>query len=405
MNLKNIRKDFPILKRKINGRPMAYLDNAATTQKPKSVIEAGEKFYENSNANIHRGLNPLSMEATEQYEEAHRKTAQFINADSMEEIVFTKNATESLNLLAYSLGECLEAGDEVLLTKMEHHANIVPWQELAKRKKIKIKYADITPDGRLDMDSLAGLMGKKTKIVSATMASNILGTVNPAKEIAKIGHENGAVVILDAAQAVPHMEVDVKKINADFLAFSAHKMLGPTGVGVLYGNEELLEKMPPFLTGGDMISEVTLKGAQWNKLPWKFEAGTPNIAGGIAFSTAIDYISKIGLENVEAHERKLLAKALKILVNIKGVEVYGPQKGPRTGIVPFNLKGVHPHDVSEMLGRNGVIVRAGNHCAQPLMREMGIEGVVRASFYIYNTDEEIEELARGVMRAKKMFDA
>ena len=405
MDVQRIRKDFPILKRIINGKRMAYLDNAATTQKPWQVLEAETEFYANHNANIHRGLNALSQEATRMYEGAHEKTAAFIGAESMEEIIFTKNTTESINLLAYSLGEKLREGDEVLLTKMEHHANIVPWQQLAKRKKIVLKYAGITEDGRLDMESLESMVSERTKIISVAMASNILGTINPVEKIGRIAKKAGAHFIVDAAQSVPHTKVDVKSVGCDFLAFSGHKMLGPTGIGVLYGKRELLDGMEPFLTGGDMISTVTLEGAEWNRLPWKFEAGTPNIAGGIAFGAALDYLGKIGIGNAEAHEKKLLAHGMKRLSEIKGVEQYGPSKGQRTGILPFNLNGVHPHDLSEIMGRNAVIIRAGNHCAQPLMREMGIEGVARASFYIYNTEEEIDLMARSVEQAKKIFGA
>ncbi len=290
-----------------------------------------------------------------------------------------------------------------MLTKMEHHANIVPWQQLAKRKKVIIKYANITHDGRLDTAHLKSLVNSRTKIISVTMASNILGTINPVQEISKIAKNAGAYFIVDAAQAIPHTKVDVKKIGADFLAFSAHKMMGPTGVGVLYGREELLNEMEPFLTGGDMISSVTLDGSEWNKLPWKFEAGTPNIAGAVAFGSAIDYIKKIGIAKIEAHELKLLKFGRKRLAEIDGITQYGPKSGPRTGILPFNLNGVHPHDLSEIMSRNAVIIRAGNHCAQPLMREMGVEGVARASFYIYNTKEEIERMAKSIEDAKKVF--
>ncbi len=403
MNVKKIIKDFPILRKKLGGKRLAYLDNAATTQKPLQVLEKEMEFYKNYNANIHRGLNALSLKATEAYEDAHSKTAKFISAKGIEEIIFTKNATESINLLAYSLGEKLSEGDEVVLTKMEHHANIVPWQQLAKRKKVKVKYANITSDGKLDMESLESLISERTKIVSVTMASNILGTINPVEKISKMAKGAGAYFIVDACQAAPHLKIDVKKINADFLAFSAHKMLGPTGVGVLYGKEEALNGLEPFLTGGDMISSVTLDGAEWNSLPWKFEAGTPNIAGGIAFGEALDYISKIGFGNIEGHKQKLLKHGLKRLSGIEGVQVYGPKTGPRTGIISFNIKGVHPHDVSEIMGQSGVIIRAGNHCAQPLMHEMEVEGVARASFYIYNTKEDIDLLADCAEQAKKVF--
>ncbi|MBI4210417.1 MAG: cysteine desulfurase [Candidatus Diapherotrites archaeon] len=403
MDTARIRKGFPILARKLNGKKMTYLDNAATTQKPRQVIKAEREFYEKRNANVHRGLNALSREATELYELAHENAARFINAGGIEEIVFTKNATESLNLLAYSLGENIRTGDEILLTKMEHHANIVPWQELAKRKKATVKYADITEDGRLDIEDLNGKISPRTRIVSVTMASNILGTINDVEKISALAHEAGAKCVVDAAQAVPHTKVDVERIRCDFLAFSAHKMLGPTGLGILYGKSELLEEMPPFLTGGDMISTVTLEGAEWNKIPWKFEAGTPNIAGAAGFSAAIGYLEKTGMENIETHENKLLKAGLKRMAEIKGVEIYGPEKGPRTGIIPFNVDGVHPHDVSEVLDGNGVIIRAGNHCAQPLMREIGVEGIARASFYLYNNTEEIERLASSVEEAKKTF--
>ncbi len=405
MDAEKIRKDFPILQRRHNGRQIVYLDNAATTQKPTQVLDAERGFYENYNANVHRGLNFLSQKATDEYELSHEKTAKLLGARGMEEIIFTKNATESLNLLAYSLGEQLKAGDEILLTKMEHHANLVPWQQLAARRKAKIAYANITRDGRLDLEDLAGKITAKTKIISVTMASNILGTINPVEKIGKMAKKAGALFVVDGAQAAPHLSVDVKKTGADFLALSAHKMLGPTGVGVLYGKHELLEKMPVFLTGGDMISTVTLDGAQWNKLPWKFEAGTPNIAGAIGFGAAIDYLKKVGLRNIEAHEQKLLKTGMKRVSEIGGVQVYGPSKGPRTGIIPFNLEGVHPHDIASVLDRRAIAIRSGNHCAQPLMREMEIEGVARASFYIYNTLGEIEQLALGIEEAKKIFGA
>lgn len=405
MDAEKIRADFPILGRRHNGRQIVYLDSAATAQKPRQVLDAERGFYENYNANVHRGLNFLSQKATCEYELAHEKTAKLIGARGLDEIIFTKNATESLNLLAYSLGGQIKPGDEILLTKMEHHANLVPWQQLAARRKAKIVYADITSDGRLDLKGLEGKMGAKTKIVSATMASNILGTINPVEKIGKMAKRAGALFIVDGAQAVPHLGVNVKKIGADFLAFSAHKMLGPTGLGVLYGKQELLEKMPVFLTGGDMISTVTLEGSQWNRLPWKFEAGTPNIAGAIGFGAAIDYLKKTGFANIEAHERKLLKAGISRISEIGGVQVYGPRKGPRTGIIPFNLEGVHPHDIASVLDRMAVAIRSGNHCAQPLMREMGLEGVCRASFYIYNTPQEIGELALGIEEAKKIFGA
>ena len=403
MDAQKIRQDFPILGIRHNGKRIAYLDNAATTQKPRSVINAVKEYYENYNANVHRGLNFLSQKATDKYEEAHEKTARLINAKSPGEIVFTKNATESLNLLAYSLEGKVSEGDEILLTKMEHHANLVPWQELAKRKKAKLVFAGITREGKLDLEDFALKIGNRTKIVSVTQASNILGTINPVKRLAKEAKKNGAIFIIDAAQSAPHIKIDARGIGADFMAFSAHKMLGPTGIGVLWGKEEMLGEMPPFLTGGDMISEVTFEKSTWNKLPWKFEAGTPNIAGAIGFGAAIDYLKKTGFAGIRAQEQRLLKYGLRRLSEINGVKLYGPKAGERTGIIAFNLNNVHPHDVAGILDENAVAIRSGNHCAQPLMNEMGIQGVARASFYIYNTPEEIDRLVDGIIRAKKVF--
>jgi len=321
----------------------------------------------------------------------------------MEEIIFTKNATESLNLLAYSLGNQLNEGDEVVVSVMEHHANLVPWQELEKRKKIKLKFTKITKEGTLDLENLKSLINNKTKIVSLSHASNILGTINPVEKISKIVRESEAYFILDSAQAAPHKKIDVKKIGVDFIAFSGHKMLGPTGIGALYGKKELLEGIPPFLTGGDMISSVSLEASTWNKLPWKFEAGTPNIVGGIGFGAAIDYLEGIGLENIEVHEQKMLKYGLKRLKEIEGMIFYGPEDSARTAIISFNLDKVHPHDVAQILDENAIAIRSGNHCAQPLMNELGIEGVARASFYIYNNEEEIDKLANALEQAKKVF--
>lgn len=403
LDTKKIRKDFPILEREHRGKKLVYFDNAATTQKPKQVIESIVDYYENYNANVHRGINFLSHKATGKYEEAHEKTANLIGATGMEEIVFTKNATESLNLLAYSLGNELKEGDEVLISVMEHHANLVPWQELAKRKKIKLRFTEITKTGELDISDLEKKLGKKTKIVSITQASNILGTINDVRKIAGMAKDNKSIFIADSSAAAPHMPINVKKINADFLVFSAHKMLGPTGIGVLYGKQEMLENIDPFLTGGDMISHVTLEKSTWNNLPWKFEAGTPNIAGAIGFSTAIDYLKKIGLENIHKHENKLVEYGLKTLNEIEGIELYGPGAEKRAGIISFNLQGVHPHDIAQILDENAIAIRSGNHCAQPLMQEMDIAGVARASFYIYNTKEEIDNLGEALMQAKKVF--
>lgn len=402
MNPETIKKDFPIFSKKINGKKIIYLDNAATTQKPFQVIQAEKKFYEETNSNIHRGMNFLSQKATEMYEEAHEKTAKFIKAKDMQEIIFTKNTTESLNLLSYVLESKLKRGDEILLTKMEHHANIVPWQQLAKRKKIKLKYANITKELTIDLNDLEKKINKKTKIMAFTMASNILGTITPSKEICKIGKEKGIITIADGAQAIPHIEINAKKTDFDFLAFSAHKMLGPMGIGVLYGKKEHLEKLPPFLTGGDMITTVTLQKSEWNKLPWKFEAGTPNVGGAIGFSKAIDYLKKIGMENITEHEKKLIKYSIKRINEIKGIKTYTP-KGQKTGIISFNLNKVHPHDLATILDNKGIAIRTGNHCAQPLLNELGIESIARASFYIYNTTKDIDALVQGIEETKKIF--
>lgn len=400
MNIEKIRKDFPILNIKIHGKPLVYLDNAATSQKPKQVIKAITDFYENYNANIHRSIHYLGEKATAAYEEAHKKVAEFINAD-FEEIIFTKSTTESLNLLAYSLGSKLKPGDEIVITQMEHHSNLVPWQQLAKKNKLKLKFIEIDKNGLLKKDSIKKNITKKTKIVSITHVSNVLGTVNDIKSIAKIAHENNALLIVDAAQSVPHMPVDVKKLNCDFLVFSGHKMLGPTGIGVLYGKKQLLEEMQPFLYGGEMIKEVTFKDSKFNDLPWKFEAGTANIAQAIGLAAAIDYLNKIGMKNIMQHEEELTKYAMKKLKEIKEVEIYGPKE--RAGLIAFNVKNIHAHDTATILDGEGIAVRAGHHCAMPLASLLGISASVRASFYIYNTKEEIDKLAEGIKKVIKVF--
>jgi cysteine desulfurase/selenocysteine lyase len=401
MNVKKIKKDFPILKKKINGNRLVYLDNAATTQKPIQVIEAISCYYKNSNANIHRGSYELSAESSSLYEEAKKETAKFINARKWNEIIFTKNTTESINLLSFSLGEKLKKGDLILTTKMEHHSNLIPWQQL-KKKGIKLEFVEITKEGKLNEKDLEEKLEKKPKIFSFSGASNVLGTVNEIKELTKKGKEVNSIVIIDAAQLVPHKKINAKKLNVDFIAFSSHKMLGPTGIGILYGKEELLEKMNPFLTGGDMISKVSLKKSYWNSLPWKFEAGTPNIAGGIGFRIALKYLKKIGMEKITAHETKLLKYATQEMNSIKGIEIYGP-KEKKLGILAFNIKGVHPHDVSAVLDKKGIAIRSGNHCAQPLMQELGIKGSARASFYLYNEKEDVNKLIEGIKEVKKIF--
>ena len=402
LDVEKIRKDFPILDVKVHGKPLIYLDNAATTQKPKTVINAVTDYYENYNANIHRSIHKLGEEATAAYEEAHSKVANFINA-RFEEIIFTKGTTEGLNLLAYSLTNDLRAGDEIVISQMEHHSNFVPWQQLALRKKLKLKFIEIDENGLLKRDSINENITDKTKIVSLTHVSNVLGTVNDVKEIGKIAHENDALFIVDAAQSVPHIPVDVKKIDCDFLAFSGHKMLGPTGIGGLYGKKELLQEMEPFLYGGEMIKEVTFEQTKFNDLPWKFEAGTMNIAQGIGLGAAIDYLNKIGMKNIENYENGLVSYAMKRLSEIKEIEIYGPDADKRSGLVAFNVKDVHAHDTATILDGDGIAVRAGHHCAMPLASVLGIAASARASFYLYNTKEEIDKLAEGINKVIKVF--
>ena len=395
LNVEKIREDFPILKRKVYGKPLVYLDNAATTQKPRQVMQAMNDYYESYNSNVHRAVHRLSQEATESYDQAHEKAAEFIGAKGMEEVVFTRNTTESLNIVANSLPRLLQLGkgDEIVLTQMEHHSNIVPWQQAAKRTGAKLRYAEITSNGELNMQQLQSIIGKKTKIVAFTHVSNVLGTVNPAKEIIAAAKEAGAVTVVDAAQSVPHMPLSVKDLGCDFLCFSAHKMLGPTGIGVLYGREDRLEKMEPSIYGGDMISEVTFEDAKWNELPWKFEAGTPNMAGAVGLTAAISYLQKAGMENIHEHERMLTKKAIGRLQETEDLTIYGPEAEKRGGLVAFNINGAHPHDISAWLDAEGIAVRGGHHCAMPLARLLGITGSTRASFYLYNTPEEIDKLA------------
>lgn len=400
-----LQRDFPIFTRTVHGRRLIYLDNAATTQKPRSVIEAITRYYETYNANVHRAVHTLSHEASVAYEEAHKKTAQFVNARSWKEIVFTRNATEALNLVAYAWGmHNLQAGDEVLVTIMEHHSDLVPWQMLRELKKIQLKFLDVTDEGRLKLGELPKLLTQRTKLVGVIYASNVLGTVNPVRAIIEEARKVGAVTVVDAAQAAPHIPIDVQALGCDFLAVSGHKMLGPTGIGFLYGRKELLETMHPFLHGGDMISTVTTESVTFNELPWKFEAGTPNIAGGIGLDAAIDYLSALGLENVYAHEQKLLEYALDKLLQIKGVEIYGPKETKdRLAVISFNLQGVHPHDVAGVLDEAGIAVRSGHHCAQPLMSRLGMDNTARASFYIYNSEEDVDALVDALKTTQELF--
>lgn len=405
LNPRAIRKDFPIFERRVHGKPLIYLDNAATSQKPRCVIETVKNFYESTNANVHRAVHTLSHEASVLYEEAHKKAAQFVNAKSWREIVFTRNATEAINLVAYGWGLWnLHEGDEVLITLMEHHSDIVPWLMLRRRRNITLKFLDVDENGRLKLYKLSKLLTPKTKLVGVVHASNVLGTINPVAEIACEAKKVGALVLVDAAQSAPHIPIDVQALNCDFLAVSGHKMLGPTGIGFLYAKRELLEQMEPFLHGGDMISTVTKEGATWNELPWKYEAGTPNIADGIALGAAIDYLQELGMENIYKHEQKLCEYALEKLSRISGIEIYGPKDArDRLAVISFNLKGVHPHDLASILDDEGIAVRSGHHCAQPLMRQLGMDNTARASFYIYNTEDEVDALVSALEKAKKIF--
>ena len=401
MDIETIRKDFPILQRKIHGKPLVYFDNAATSQKPRQVIEAIDFYYKNYNANIHRSIHQLGEEATAKFEEAHQKTADFINADSYQNIVFTKNTTESLNLVAYSLTAGLKKDDEIVISQMEHHSNFVPWQQLAKQRGLKLKFIKINKNGELDNDSINQNITKKTRIVSLTHVSNVLGTINPIEKIINIAHENNALMVVDGAQAAPHMPVDVKKLDADFYAFSGHKMLGPTGIGVLYGKKELLEEMQPFLYGGEMIREVKFDDTKFNDLPWKFEAGTMNIAEGIGLGAAIDYLNKIGMDNVQKHDRELVGYAMEKLNGIGGIKIYGPDE--RDAVISFNVGNIHAHDVAQVLDSEGVAIRAGHHCCMPLMSVLGVPATARASFYLYNTEKEVDVFINAIKKVKKVF--
>ena len=400
-DVESIRKDFPILQRKIHGKPLVYFDNAATSQKPRQVIEAIDFYYKNYNANIHRSIHQLGEEATAKFEEAHQKTADFINADSYQNIVFTKNTTESLNLVAYSLTAGLKKDDEIVISQMEHHSNFVPWQQLAKQRGLKLKFIKINKNGELDNDSINQNITKKTRIVSLTHVSNVLGTINPIEKIINIAHENNALMVVDGAQAAPHMPVDVKKLDADFYAFSGHKMLGPTGIGVLYGKKELLEEMQPFLYGGEMIREVKFDDTKFNDLPWKFEAGTMNIAEGIGLGAAIDYLNKIGMDNVQKHDRELVGYAMEKLNGIGGIKIYGPDE--RDAVISFNVGNIHAHDVAQVLDSEGVAIRAGHHCCMPLMSVLGVPATARASFYLYNTEKEVDVFINAIKKVKKVF--
>ncbi|OIN86138.1 MAG: cysteine desulfurase [Anaerolineae bacterium CG1_02_58_13] len=405
LNVKEIRGDFPIFERETRpGVRLVYLDSTATSQKPVSVIEAMNDFYRRSNANIHRGVHTLAEEATALYEDAREKIAKFINAPSARQIIYTRNTTESINLVAYTWARAnLKPGDLVILTEMEHHSNLVPWHMLATERGIELDFIPVAEDGLLDMDAYRSLLARTPKLVAFTHMSNVLGTINPAAEIIRLARDVGAVTLVDAAQSVPHFAVDAQALGADFLAFSAHKMCGPTGIGVLYGKVELLEAMPPFLGGGDMIKEVKLRSFRPNSIPYKFEAGTPAIAEAVGFGAAVDYLTKIGMTNIAAHEHEITEYALERLEEIPGVKVFGPSADKKGGVASFTLDGVHPHDVAQILDRDGIAVRAGHHCAQPLHEKFGIPATTRASFYLYNTKEEVDLLVNGIYKVKKMF--
>ncbi len=406
MNVAKIRRDFPILKRTVrNNKPLIYLDNAATTQKPRQVINALKNYYSYYNANIHRAVHQLSEEATNAYEETRDKVARFINADR-EEIIFVRNTTEAINLVAYTWARAnINDGDRIILTEFEHHSNIVPWQLLAKEKNAKIEYIRIDDEGMLMLDDLHNFLSNdRVKLVSFSHMSNVLGTISPAKEIVKYAHENDVPVLIDGAQSVPHLPIDVSELDCDFMAFSAHKMLGPTGVGVLYAKKEYLESMPPFLGGGDMIKEVHKYDTKWNDLPWKYEAGTPNIADVIAFGYAIDYLNKIGMKNIHEYEKELTAYALDRLAGVKGLTIYGTfDVEKRGGVISFNLGDIHPHDLATILDEDGIAIRSGHHCAQPLMERLDLSATSRASMYLYNTKEEIDALVNSLERARMIF--
>jgi cysteine desulfurase/selenocysteine lyase len=403
-DVKKIKEDFPIFQRKINNKDLVYLDSTATSQKPIQVIKAIENFYKNYCANVHRGVYTLAEEATLAYEESRKEVARFINAKSYEEILFVRNATEAINLVAYAWGrKNVGKGDRILITQMEHHSNIVPWQILSKEKEAKLEYIGITDEGLLDMNDFYKI-DKPLKIFAFTHVSNTLGTINPVKELTKMAHEAGALVLIDGAQSVPHMPVNVREIDCDFLAFSGHKMLGPMGIGVLYAKKEILEEMEPFLTGGEMIRNVDFYYSTWNDLPWKYEAGTPNVEGGIALGEAIRYLTKIGMDKIREHEKILVEYALDKLQEIKGLTIYGPKSSEiRGGVISFNIKDVHAHDVATILDQEGIQIRAGHHCAKLVMKRFDVPAMARASFYIYNCYEDIDRLYEGLMLVKKIF--
>ncbi|WP_149095349.1 cysteine desulfurase [Paenibacillus terrae] len=403
MNTALIREQFPILHQEINGHPLVYLDNAATSQKPLAVIEAIKHYYEYDNSNVHRGVHTLGSRATDAYEGAREKVARFLNAKRSQEIIFTRGTTTALNLVASSYGRAnCQEGDEIVITQMEHHSNLIPWQQVAKATGATLKYIPLQEDGSVDLADVENTITENTKIVAIAHVSNVLGVVNPVKEIAAIAHRKGAVIVIDGAQSTPHMKVDVQDIDADFYAFSGHKMCGPTGVGALYGKKALLENMEPIEFGGEMIDDVGLYESTWKELPWKFEGGTPIIAGAVGLGAAIDFLESIGLDAIAQHESRLANYALKRLREVDGLTIYGPAER-HVGLVTFNLDDVHPHDVATVLDSKGVAVRAGHHCCQPLMRWLKASATARASFYLYNTEEEVDVLISALIQTKEYF--
>jgi cysteine desulfurase/selenocysteine lyase len=398
-----IRRDFPILDRRIDGKKLVYLDNAATSQKPRQVLDALAEYYEEHNANIHRGVHRLAEEATAAYEEARQKVARFLGARDTRGLIFTRGTTESINLVAHAWGrKVLREDDEVVLTEAEHHSNLVPWQLTARATGAKLRFIPIRENGILDLEAAERLIGPRTKLVGCIHASNVLATINPVERLIRMAHDVGALMLVDGAQSAPHLPVDVEELGCDFYACSGHKMLGPTGVGVLWGRLEILEEMDPFLGGGEMIREVHLDHSTWNDLPYKFEAGTMNIAQAVGLGAAVDYLGELGMQNVREHERRLGEYAYRRLSELEGITIYGPKEG-RTGLVSFSLPDIHPHDLSQLLDEEGIAIRSGHHCAQPLMRRLGVAATARASFYLYNTEEEVDALVEALVRAREFF--
>lgn len=403
MDAKALKAEFPILNQDINGHPLVYLDNAATTQKPSKVIEAVKRYYEWDNANVHRGVHTLGSRATDAYEGAREKVARFVNAPASRQIIFTRGTTTALNIVASGYArQTLREGDEIVITPMEHHSNLIPWQQAAKATGATLKYIPLQPDGTISLADVESTITSNTKIVSMTYISNVLGTINPIAEVAKIAHKNGAIIVVDGAQSTPHLKVDVQALDVDFYAFSGHKMCAPTGIGVLYGKAQLLERMEPVEFGGEMIDFVELYDSTWKELPWKFEGGTPIIAGAVGLGAAIDFLQEVGLDNIDKHEKALTRYAMDSLSAIDGITIYGPRQ-ERAGLVTFNLGDVHPHDVATVLDTEGIAVRAGHHCCQPLMRWLKVSATARASIYLYNSEEDIDRLAQSLVRTKEFF--